>query len=74
LDDTHRTAVESCPKALQALLSCSANNPIFELHKVIFVPVSMSRLPLQVEEQINTAILWPRVSYTHVFLCNIATF
>ncbi|KAG0577827.1 hypothetical protein KC19_5G184600 [Ceratodon purpureus] len=33
LDDTHTTVVVSCAKALQALLSCSANNAIFELHE-----------------------------------------
>lgn len=45
LDDTHTTVVVSCAKALQALLGCSANNAIFELHEVIFVPVPRSRLP-----------------------------
>ena len=56
---------------------CWAARPItlfFELHKVIFVHVSKSRLPLQVEEQINTAILWPHVSYTHVFLAILQHF
>lgn len=33
LDDTHTTVVVSCARALQALLSCSANNAIFDLHE-----------------------------------------
>lgn len=45
LDDTHTTVVVSCAKALQALLSCSANNAIFDLHEVIFLPVSRSTPP-----------------------------
>lgn len=39
LDDTHTTVVVSCAKALQALLSCSVNDAIFDLHEVVFVPV-----------------------------------
>eukprot|EP00246_Nothoceros_aenigmaticus_P002979 TRINITY_DN1390_c0_g1_i7.p1 TRINITY_DN1390_c0_g1~~TRINITY_DN1390_c0_g1_i7.p1 ORF type:complete len:1127 (+),score=203.93 TRINITY_DN1390_c0_g1_i7:260-3640(+) len=36
LDDTHTTVVAACAKAIQALLSCQANETVFSLHESIW--------------------------------------
>ncbi len=38
LDDKHTTVVVACSKALQAILTCSANEAISNLHEVLTIP------------------------------------